>query len=1484
MDIEKVKAAFIKADDLAQQGDKQAAEDAAEFARVIKSYKGPEKEEVDNTSLKQIGKNALGGLTSAGDFLLGMGSLPLAGIAGIVGGAQDVATGKGDFLSGATRRIEEFSNMFNMGDKLGISDNPGYQAGNKALGVPGEMGKEAARGIGALGRLPFEGVEGAVQHITNPEQTPYSSTAEDVLGTFLGYGMAGKMVENAVTPRPNLRPQNVPIAERGFINEQQRPPAAQHDAMPFSKDPMAIVPDIPAETGKGSFVRNNRTGEPMPFPREEVMPPLEMDPSAPYRGQNMDVDTASMSNMGKGRFMEGAELPPDAIREGGPAVERTQDLADRNIQSDMQRTQEEQNKAAADWEARKREFGEDPPLRSAQEMSIPYDPFSLKDELTKVPEDWQVRDEIERGREHFPTMDIDLLPEAVAKDSVIKGQLTKYNKIVEQINALKDKARDVAIEGERIKNEDVGRTKKSQEEVAQIKVQMDALQKKADVINNQLYNRLSNKHGVKEPGMKLFRGREAEHSVTPDMQRSPDAKITNSGPIQKTGKHPLGGVGKKQGGALDVSAIGEELGKLIKGGRDAGKAVVSSLSNIDHNEPKRTKLPHSDLIRSLTGADSRDPVTFAKEVLKDKDSLVDIDDNVSMKGLVRKDLPAAAVGKLNYKLNPITSYVSHVLDKIDGATKVAKEVAVWGKTAANTRWRKLPYLVKSDSGARTIASTFSTRADKEVFRESTMKYADGKVLKEMGLDSPTDAMLAADGMTKRMIEAYRAVEKQFDKVIQEANKLGANITKLPGYFPAIWMGDYRVFVKDAQGNVVQTMAFDHPFQVDRFIKESSKKLPDHKFEKADASDNKYALNDLSAFQIAAQIFPADTTVGKILDNVRNDIVKHRGFRTKALERKGAKGYLGSEKGSFNDMQKAVDIYLEQAYNFISDLQKRRAVEDITKAFKEEGYSIAEHLPNTNQYMHDMVANSIGAMDNGLKQADAVLEYIGEWSGRNLKIGGKSTAKHTIRSLNGLASLFNLFTGKQFLLNAMQPVFAIPKAMQLASKLDTNGVTASFLGAYKEAFVPGQLSKDSRAALEYARNSGMIDARTLELIGSNTGKARSLIMKGTGHMASWWEQEVVRVPAYLLFNRLLAKEKMTAKERYEAAAQMTADYMVNYSKTQTPSFYGRWGLLGEAARPYQQFTHNYHGQLLEYTQEVANNKELRPLASFMAMQWTLGGLRGLLPIGAAGLGAAAYIYKLASQNDDPVPTAEEMLMGSGASDLFVFGPTSKLTGVNVSTSGAAPNILPTPGFPGVGLAASLIKDVGGYGMKALAGNDTSADRMKAAMTATPSIGKGLVEEQFALPDGSLPNPNRGMQSDLGRPRTDTEWKIKNLLGAEPTSEGIAKGRIRAMDSYKKSLTEKQKVLLDKVVDDIMVGRRANMEKFKEFANVGGDPTKLQPAIISEVKKRLLSRVEAELVNGSNFNKAQAHKMMEKYQVQINGMSTEQLDEVIKQINQ
>lgn len=470
-----------------------------------------------------------------------------------------------------------------------------------------------------------------------------------------------------------------------------------------------------------------------------------------------------------------------------------------------------------------------------------------------------------------------------------------------------------------------------------------------------------------------------------------------------------------------------------------------------------------------------------------------------------------------------------------------------------------------------------------------------------------------------------------------------------------------------------------------------------------------------------------------------------------------------------------------------------------------------------------------------------------------------------------------------MLNAMQPIYMMPKAMQLASHLDTPGITRSMMEAYMEVVVPGKLTKDSRAALEYARDSGMIDARTLELIGSNTGKAQSLIMKGTGHMASFWEQEAVRTPAFLFFNKLLSSEfDLSPRQRYESAAQLTADYMVNYSKTQTPGFYSRMGIAGDAVRPYQQFTHNYHGQLLEYTKELGQNKNLRPLATFLAAQWTLGGIRGLLPIFGGAVAAIAYLNNMITEDGDgtPMPTPEEWLMASGASDLAVFGLASKVTGVNIATSGAAPNIVPTPGMPGLAFAAKMGKDVGGLALNMMRGTDTEADRMQAAMTATPSVAKGITEQMFARPNGEIPNPSRNMQSDLGRARTPFENFVKMGLGAEPASEGIAKGRLRAEESYRKSLSSKQNQYLDKIVDDLIVGRGKNSEMINKFVKSGGDPDRIEGAITSTLKKRLMSRVESELMSGSDYTIAQRRQLMQKYQIQVNGLTDDQMIEVLQ----
>ena len=1539
MELDLVKQAFIKADSLAQKGDKQAFLDAKKFAKFINDNDPyfMEKASDKRAEEESIGKRALGGAAAASDFITGMASLPLAGIAGVVGGIQDKVTGKGDFLPGAVRRIEEVQKATNLGELTGLAQGEGYQAAQGVLGLPAEAGIKAARGIGALTRLPFQGLQGAVEHLEHPERSPLSSTIEDVEGTFLGYGLAGPIAKrggqaiakvdptlrNIKAKKPaDLTPEELQARfqasqERAWrqADEEQASRRSSRSEEPIQypkKDDLSIVPEMDTETVVGrrspgpEVVRSNRTGERMYIPEEQGDRGIDFGTEdVQGYGRNPLIDEGGLrSPYGESAFLDGAELPPDATRTR--PFDKSKGAFEQRQQADMANLQAEENARATDFQARREEFGPD---RNPQDLALDYDPFHLKD-LTK---------EEPKPSEPLQSLNIELLPERVAKDSVLKGHLTSYNKVVAEINRLMDEARTKGLEESRVRAGDVGRSKKSQAELKELQTKIDKLQKQADVKTDQIYTRFSRRHNVDTEGMKLYQGvfeknkgqfsrgkfaREQkpidvpgqpstlgniERAIAPDMQRSPDAKISGGERVQKTNPHPLGGVGKKQGGAIDPGVFGEGLAKILS----TGKAIGKSAFSMEPHPNKPTKeLKGKEQIYALTGSDPRDIPTFVSDVLKDKSNLKDIDDPLAPRGLMRKGLPPSAVGKLSARYNPLVSYHSHVMDKIDGAVRFAKETAVWGKTASNN-WRGKPSMVKSDDGALTIIHGIK-RGRQETFRTTVMKYMDGKLLTEEGLDSPSNSMLMADGLSPREIQGYRAMEKQFNTLLDRVNEMGAKVNKekwtpirrIPGYFPGVWLGDYRAFVKDKEGNNYATLAFDHPYE----LKQLEAQLPQLEsqhgvkglfIEESDVSANKYTMKDTSAFQLALDVFPADTPLGKALEQARNDIVKHRGFRKHGLQKKGVYGSLGSGKGDFSGMVRASEIYFEQGYNFLGDMQKKLALSELRDTFAKNDYSLEQNLKNTNRYLDDITANSIGSVENMWKGLDAVLEVPMEVSGRMTGIGGRSSAKRTIRGLNALANIYNLVTMKQPIVNAMQPLYALPKAMQIKARFGSDvSIISNFTRALTEAFVPGYLSVESRSALTYARNTGMIDARTLDLINGNAGQAKSIIgkgigatSKGFGHLQSWWEQEVVRVPVYLFFNHMLKGEILETKARHEAAAQMTSDYMVNYSKTQTPMIYSQMGLLGEAARPYQQFTHNYQGQLLEFTQETINNKDARPLAAFMGVQWTMAGLLGLIPL-AGGVTAAVKAYN--AFTDDPVPTPEEVLMSSGQSNVWTWGPASVFTGLNLTSSAGAPNIFPTPGMPGVSLATSLGKDVGGLAIDALQGTADTPSKMKAAMTATPSALKGLVQEHFAGgPDKPIPNPRRDMVPDLPRPRTSGERFIKNWLGADPLSEAIPKAKIRKVEEGLKKLNAKEQKYINKFVDDYVSTGETNEKMLAKLKESGTKPSEVISAIKSKIKDRALGRLESQLFKKGIRDKKKMLDLMDKYDLELSDLSIAEL---------
>jgi len=430
--------------------------------RVVKSHLSSAQPKEKDTSHnwkgaeeESIGKRALGGAAAASDFITGMASLPLAGIAGVVGGIQDKVTGKDDFLPGAVRRIEEVQKATSLGELTGLAQGEGYQTAQGVLGLPAEAGIKASRGIGALTRLPFQGLQGAVEHLEHPERSPLSSTIEDTTGTFLGYGVVGPMAKRGGQAIAKIDPTLRNIKAKKPVDltpEQQKVMQARNEEVYRQQ-----------YQDRGEVYPGDKQKE-MGIPERVPMEPLQSSPLFP---DIPDVDATQARN-------------PFARPE-----ERQKDFFE---DDPLAKQQAEENAAAIDYEARQQEFGPDKPETNPQDLALDYDPFGLKD-LEKIPEATKLADE---------GIDYSTLPETVNKDYVLQNQLKRYEE-------LKARLGEVAAKELTLKQDEgpsyYPNTEINEKFQREFKKEQDKLQKNLENLKKEIDTRLRNEHGWSYPSL-----------------------------------------------------------------------------------------------------------------------------------------------------------------------------------------------------------------------------------------------------------------------------------------------------------------------------------------------------------------------------------------------------------------------------------------------------------------------------------------------------------------------------------------------------------------------------------------------------------------------------------------------------------------------------------------------------------------------------------------------------------------------------------------------------------------------------------------------------------------------------------------------------------------------------------------------------------------------------------------------------------------------
>lgn len=945
------------------------------------------------------------------------------------------------------------------------------------------------------------------------------------------------------------------------------------------------------------------------------------------------------------------------------------------------------------------------------------------------------------------------------------------------------------------------------------------------------------------------------------------------------------GPGGKQSGAIDAKVFIEGLKKGSKSLEDFTKKLVDELGEEFRplaaalynqgkekvqEEPKVAEKPIPSKVgtdlRKYDIADTRTAEEFVTQEITNSHNWKDIKD------IWTNFLPGSNIATLAKDFPPIKWVVDRALIH-DRQTRVDKENAKYGAMFAPKRgigaakWNRR---LRSDDGALTGLERLSVDQANQAKKIWIEKYD--------GQDIPMTAeSLKTDGLNQSQIKAVLAARKQldifFDKYNKAAQEQGfAPLRKIPNYFPHMWNGDYRIFAKSLEyidhetGKVVPEQTFwaegaSTKKEAIEIAKELQRRFPDYKVEWKETK-SKYDIKDTSAFRESINMLDKDDPARAILQKTFNDILAKRGFRTHNIQREGTPGFLGVKEGKegVRDAIDAVGQYLDKGYNFLGNQRKKADLANLYQMSKDYGVDL-DSYKNASNYMKAFLDNSSGSVMSGLQAIDAAVEMVGSKTGV-----GKSAGSNVLGALNGTASAWWLTTPRFVIAQLVQPLYNLPKGLQLkAEGLTDKSVSKAFGQAYLEAFTTP--SKKTIEGMNWAKENGFIDSKILDLMGAkfdSKAKTASIAFQlfskyGLGKI----EQEAVRSPTFIFYDLLLRDTIKDDKARWTAAGMLTDKYMVDYTLTDAPLIYGKMGIVGEAAKPLKQFQHAYYGQMLEYLQSVKNQKNITPIASFVGIQALMAGLKGTIFVAEAAL----IITAINNLFGTTIPTPEEYLITSGASDLLVFGGVSTATGlipggpIDVSATLGAPQLEQVTGLPGLSFGGKAAMEVGELGIAAAKGTTKESDKMSALQAIVPNIAQGAVEQAFTAEGEGPPNPRNRMISDLD-PRTEQDVQAR-YMGARSLKESRQMIQNRVYKAAEVRRKEQLKSSMDLVLDRILTTGEVPDTVIEKWVSKGGNPKQLDEAIVNYYKDKAMSFAERELGKTKGLSRAQKAERLKEF---------------------
>jgi hypothetical protein len=651
------------------------------------------------------------------------------------------------------------------------------------------------------------------------------------------------------------------------------------------------------------------------------------------------------------------------------------------------------------------------------------------------------------------------------------------------------------------------------------------------------------------------------------------------------------------------------------------------------------------------------------------------------------------------------------------------------------------------------------------------------------------------GMTPKLIDAYQTIRAGLDASINRINEIRGqrelkSITPLEAYHAAVWdSGMYRADIVDAQGKKIWGLSEKTAYERQQAMNWILKKNPELRVVNQKIAKVTERLNTLQAGYLEMLGFlDKDDPRTQALKSTFEELTQTKtenvaGQEKHFLVKSGVRGYLGDRpwaKGNSTDFFDAQVKYMQGAAKWT---EFQSAFTDAIKYTTDP--ELRTKQPNNVSYAEEYIKHQMGFGTN--KQVAAIEKSIASVFGKD-----PSTFMRIVSVGKKFFYPIELSVKLPFIeISLLQHGFSMAQHAMLDSKGYVAKNTSYLLDGFRYGTqhalldakefglsanpnIPGlnliqPMNGVWAHAREYAAANKILDQNPLtEAKDIRSGPTQNTIENIANFTTAITEKVARGWTFYGLVSHLVdsgkfdLKSKESMKEMFRLAEESTQITMGDYRPLERSMVFNKMGILGKAASALKTYPTNMMGQLMLYSKEAARGN-VAPLGYFLAMQFAVGGLRGMFAVD--DIDAAWQCIKRhllpASLFDYVRDWGIKKWMTEHLSDFMYHGPIAATTGNNISVQGSMGKTIPglqpllegnvmdaaNTIFPSIHENIALAKAVGeavGGGMLAHTTSwvpkPTPNETQEAIYEATPTGAKGLLKERDPTTLFTTRNPN------------------------------------------------------------------------------------------------------------------------------------------------